>query len=190
MFAGNGVFELQNAGILLTTNLAWMGHGLPWAGLYPNLQVISVQGLLLAGAILAWVVHSPRTSLETDGAPSCGHRVSRPSAVEPTTGRIAVLQRWAGPIVVVLILGGVIAILALNLNLKGGTPGAGGGRGRGHARSPRHCLRRPAIAPRPPAGFREYPIGDEVEKNQMRIAAVWLAAGADGGHGRCPRRPP
>ena len=28
VFAGNGVFELQNAGILLTTNLAWMGRGL------------------------------------------------------------------------------------------------------------------------------------------------------------------
>ena len=27
---------------------------------------------------------------------------------------------------------------------------------------------------RPPAGFREYPIGDEVEKNQIRIAAVYL----------------
>jgi high-affinity iron transporter len=56
MFAGNGVFELQNAGVLLTTNLAWMGQGLPWAGLYPNLQVVSVQGLLLVGAILAWFV--------------------------------------------------------------------------------------------------------------------------------------
>ena len=32
VFAGNGVFELQNAGILITTNLAWMGGGLPWAG--------------------------------------------------------------------------------------------------------------------------------------------------------------
>ena len=56
VFAGNGVFELQNAGILLTTNLAWMGRGLPWAGVYPNLQVLSVQGMLLAGAVLAWVV--------------------------------------------------------------------------------------------------------------------------------------
>ena len=56
MFAGNGVFELQNAGVILITNLAWMGRGLPWAGLYPNLQVIAVQGLLLAGAILAWAV--------------------------------------------------------------------------------------------------------------------------------------
>ena len=56
VFAGNGVFELQNAGILLTTNLAWMGRGLPWVGIYPNLQVVSVQGMLLAGAVLAWVV--------------------------------------------------------------------------------------------------------------------------------------
>jgi len=71
VFAGNGVFELQNAGILITTNLAWMGHGLPWAGLYPNLQVISVQGLLLAGAILAWVV-IPRVSLGTNAARAAG----------------------------------------------------------------------------------------------------------------------
>jgi high-affinity iron transporter len=62
VFAGNGVFELQNAGILLTTNLGWLGRGLPWAGLYPNLQVISVQALLLAGAILAWAL-IPRAAL-------------------------------------------------------------------------------------------------------------------------------
>jgi high-affinity iron transporter len=68
IFAGNGVFELQNAGILLTTNLAWLGRGLPWVGLYPNLQVISVQGLLLAGAILAWLV-VPQASLQP-GAPA------------------------------------------------------------------------------------------------------------------------
>jgi high-affinity iron transporter len=67
VFAGNGVFELQNAGILLTTNLAWMGRGLPWAGLYPNLQVVSVQGLLLAGAILSWLV-LPRVSVSTKAA--------------------------------------------------------------------------------------------------------------------------
>jgi high-affinity iron transporter len=72
VFAGNGVFELQNAGILNTTNLPWMGHGLPWAGLYPNLQVLSVQGLLLAGAILAWVI-VPRVPVEATAI--------RPSAV-------------------------------------------------------------------------------------------------------------
>jgi high-affinity iron transporter len=62
IFAGNGVFELQNAGILLTTHLNWLGNGLPIAGLYPNLQVVSVQGLLLAGALLAWAV-VPRGAL-------------------------------------------------------------------------------------------------------------------------------
>lgn len=74
VFAGNGVFELQNAGILLTTNLTWLGRGLPWAGLYPNLQVISVQGLLLAGAVLAWVV-LPRSTLQA-GAVTGGSGIS------------------------------------------------------------------------------------------------------------------
>jgi uncharacterized protein involved in high-affinity Fe2+ transport len=32
----------------------------------------------------------------------------------------------------------------------------------------------PPTAGRKPAGFREYPIGDEVLKNHLRIAAVWL----------------
>jgi uncharacterized protein involved in high-affinity Fe2+ transport len=31
-----------------------------------------------------------------------------------------------------------------------------------------------ATSDRPPPGFREYPIGDEVLKNHMQIAAVWL----------------
>ena len=63
VFAGNGVFELQNAGILVTTNLTWMGRGLPSAGLFPNLQVLTVQGLLLFGALAAWLV-VPRSALE------------------------------------------------------------------------------------------------------------------------------
>ena len=55
------------------------------------------------------------------------------------------------------------------------------GTGPGHAWSPRHCAQGPAIAPRSPAGFGEYPIGDEVEKNQIRIAAVYLPpVGMDG----------
>jgi high-affinity iron transporter len=69
IFAGNGVFELQNAGILLTTNLGWMGQGLPWAGLYPSLQVVSVQGMMLAGAVLAWVV-LPRMTWRSSTSPS------------------------------------------------------------------------------------------------------------------------
>ena len=73
IFAGNGVFELQNAGILLTTHLAWMGNGLPMAGIYPNLQAISVQGLLVLGALLAWAL-IPREAL------------TNPKAGPPPTG--------------------------------------------------------------------------------------------------------
>jgi high-affinity Fe2+/Pb2+ permease len=63
------VFELQNAGILLTSNLDWMGRGLPWAGIYPNRQVVSVQSMLLAGAVLAWVV-IPRFAWRRASAPA------------------------------------------------------------------------------------------------------------------------
>ena len=63
VFAGNGVFELQNAGILLTTPLAWLGSGLP-----PGRALSQRPGRLGPGAAagrvpsLAWVV-IPRASL-------------------------------------------------------------------------------------------------------------------------------
>ncbi len=79
-------------------------------------------------------------------------------------------QRWAGPIVVVLILGGVIAFLALNLNLKGRNPGSTDAK----FAAPGQPAQNSSCRLRQPAGFREYPIGDEVEKNQMLIKAVWL----------------
>jgi periplasmic iron binding protein len=82
------------------------------------------------------------------------------------------LQRWIGPIMVLLILGGVALILVLNLNLQGTNP---------RASVPPEVGTGPAAPARPsgagaqrPAGFREYPIGDGVERNQMRIDAVWL----------------
>ncbi len=56
VFAGDAVFALQNAGLLKTTALRWLGSGIPWAGLYPNVQVASVQGLMLLGAIAAWLM--------------------------------------------------------------------------------------------------------------------------------------
>ena len=86
------------------------------------------------------------------------------------------IQRWAGPIVVVLILGGVIAVLVLNLNPKvwnSANPAS-------HKLEPSETGQRSRTAQasvaviRPPAGFREYPIGDEVQKNEMLIKAVWL----------------
>ena len=74
------------------------------------------------------------------------------------------LQRSIGALVTVAILGGVVLILLLNLNLKtrSNVPSA-----------PPRPLAIPGASLRP-AGFREFPIGDEVERNQMRIAAVWL----------------
>ncbi|HEY2156408.1 MAG TPA: FTR1 family protein, partial [Isosphaeraceae bacterium] len=56
VFAGNGVFELQMAGVLKSTPVDWLGRGVSWLGFYPNLQVILVQGLLLAGALVAVVM--------------------------------------------------------------------------------------------------------------------------------------
>ncbi len=56
VFAGNGVFELQNAGYVKISPVSWLGLGLPVLGLHPNVQALSVQGLLVAGALLALVV--------------------------------------------------------------------------------------------------------------------------------------
>jgi uncharacterized protein involved in high-affinity Fe2+ transport len=86
------------------------------------------------------------------------------------------LQRWAGPIVVVLILGGVIAVLVLNLNVKGrnAADSSASKPAPSQTDAGSGLTRTPAAAGRQPAGFREYPIGDELEKNEMLIKAVWL----------------
>jgi uncharacterized protein involved in high-affinity Fe2+ transport len=70
--------------------------------------------------------------------------------------------------VTILIGGGVALILVLNLNLGARTPS-----------SAISAQQSAPPAPVPveagkPARFREYPIGDEVLRNHMRIAAVWL----------------
>jgi periplasmic iron binding protein len=87
-----------------------------------------------------------------------------------------VLERWAGPIVVVIILGGVAAVLVLNLNLKGRNSAdlAAHGVVPSPTDQPSGDKQPPSATVRQPAGFREYPIGDEVERNGMLIKAVWL----------------
>jgi hypothetical protein len=86
-----------------------------------------------------------------------------------------VLKRWAGPLVTSLILGGVVLIVIFNLDLKGASQAS---RSASEPRStstpppPDAAVAAPGSAK--PAGFREYPIGAPVEKNRMRIAAVWL----------------
>jgi high-affinity iron transporter len=61
VFAGNGVFELQSAGYIKTTALDWLGSGLPTLGLHPNTQSLSIQGLLLLGGLLAFVLPDSST---------------------------------------------------------------------------------------------------------------------------------
>ena len=57
IFAGNAIYALQEYGLLKTTYLSgpgvWLGRGIPMLGLYPNVQTLSIQGLLLSGAVLA-----------------------------------------------------------------------------------------------------------------------------------------
>lgn len=83
VFAGNGVAELQSAGLLKITPVGWLGAGLPWLGLHPNVQVVTVQGLLLAGAAVSFLL------LATDRArASIAKSVAR--SVEPAREGMAV----------------------------------------------------------------------------------------------------
>jgi uncharacterized protein involved in high-affinity Fe2+ transport len=90
-------------------------------------------------------------------------------------------ERRTGPIIVLSILGGVALILAVNLNFRGWKPRSGGPGDAVPSHQPAASSpssgagdRAAGVTVRAPADFREYPIGDEVEKNQMRIGAVWL----------------
>jgi periplasmic iron binding protein len=73
-------------------------------------------------------------------------------------------NRWLGPLLTALIVGGVALVLWANWETTPTRSGAG----------------RPAVQPPAPvlagplADFREYPIGEEVERNSLRVAAVWL----------------
>jgi high-affinity iron transporter len=79
VFAGNGVFELQSSGLLKVTPLPWLGSGVPALGLHPNVQALSVQGLLVAGAALALALLAiPDRPADARGA--------RPVGPTPTAG--------------------------------------------------------------------------------------------------------
>jgi len=70
IFAGNGVFALQTAGLVNTTNLDFLGDGIPLLGLHPTLQVIATQGLILGGALLGWLlILIPRQMSKGDDSP-------------------------------------------------------------------------------------------------------------------------
>jgi len=82
-----------------------------------------------------------------------------------------VLKSWAGPLVALLIVGGVALIVGLNLNV-GPTPARPSTATTTTAGGPSSPV--PSLPPGKPGSFREYPIGDEVLRDHMRIAAVWL----------------
>jgi high-affinity iron transporter len=71
IFAGNGVFALQTAGIITTTNLNLLGQGIPLLGFHPNVQVVTTQGLILGGALLGWLlILVPRRNDRQDPPPA------------------------------------------------------------------------------------------------------------------------
>ncbi len=81
-------------------------------------------------------------------------------------------KQWARPLITVMIVVGVALIVVLNLDLRPSSstpspqkPPAD------NANSPPPPLARGSALP---AGFREYPIGDEMVKNAVQVAAVWL----------------
>lgn len=73
-------------------------------------------------------------------------------------------NRWVGPLIALLIAGGVAVFLFLNIEPQRPSTNTGG------PQAPPKVEARPA----PRAGFREYPIGEPVEQNSLEIAAVWL----------------
>lgn len=81
------------------------------------------------------------------------------------------LKRWAGPLVTALILGGVALILFFNLNSSPTTSSAAP-KPEAKPESTAEAAGAPEAAK--PAGFREFPIGEPVVKDHMKIVAVWL----------------
>ena len=80
-------------------------------------------------------------------------------------------NQWARPLITALIVGGVALIVVLNLDLRPSSSTPSPQRPpTADAKSPPPSPARAAL----PAGFREYPIGDEMVKNAMQVAAVWL----------------
>jgi high-affinity iron transporter len=78
IFAGKGVSEWQTAGLIKVSGLPWLGPGVPVLGLFPNVQVASVQGLMLAGAVLATLVVALGRSAPTPGNSPETSRVGTP----------------------------------------------------------------------------------------------------------------
>lgn len=82
------------------------------------------------------------------------------------------MGRWITSIVTCLVAGAIAAVLWFNWEGKPAGSRAAA-RPLDDQPGPRDVASKPAAA-QFPAGFREYPIGEEVEKKHIRVAAVWL----------------
>ncbi len=89
------------------------------------------------------------------------------------------MRRLAGPLIATLIVAGVGGILLINLNLspvstRSSVESASlTDRSKGMEKI-NETPSVPTVRPHPKGDFREYPIGEEVKKNAIRVAAVWL----------------
>ena len=80
-------------------------------------------------------------------------------------------RQWARPLITALIVGGVALIVVLNLDLR---PSSSTPPPQEPPTADANSAAPPPARRALPAGFREYPIGDEMVKNAMQVAAVWL----------------
>jgi high-affinity iron transporter len=66
VFAGQGIFELQMARVLRTTSVSvpFLGEGWPILGLYPSVQGLAVQGILVLAAVASLVILRRRPEIE------------------------------------------------------------------------------------------------------------------------------
>jgi high-affinity iron transporter len=96
VFAGKGISELQGSGLIGITPVSWAPR-LPWLGVYPTVQTLVVQGILIGLAVLAFVLlqlrarepkvasATPAVPRESAAAPS--PRPGRPREVVGSPGR-------------------------------------------------------------------------------------------------------
>jgi uncharacterized protein involved in high-affinity Fe2+ transport len=78
-------------------------------------------------------------------------------------------NRWAGPLIAVLVVAGVAGFLFLNME-----PNRSVAPPSGVTDSTAPAAEAPAAASPRGAPFREYPIGEPAERNFLEVAAVWL----------------
>jgi hypothetical protein len=83
VFAGKGVAELQEGGVIATTVLPWAPR-IPGLGIYPTVESLALQGLLLLllvfGLVWTFVVEPRRLKVTSTLVPEPEPETERPAA--------------------------------------------------------------------------------------------------------------